>query len=172
ERVVAYGQAYPHRVQARGPVRAFRLLLKDFERARSVMPALGGFMKDKVARQGMVKYLRRIPLLARLPEESLATLAARIRLQKIPAGGVIVRAGETVNTLFIVASGSFRVDSLERGELRTLTVLHEGEAVGEQVASAEKSPYTVVAQGAGEVLTMSREEYLALAQAQPEALDF
>ena len=43
---------------------------------------------------------------------------------------------------------------------------------GQIAAPEEKSPYTVIATRASEVMTLSRDEYLALAHQFPKALDF
>ena len=68
--------------------------------------------------------LQNVPILAGLDEAALTMLWERAVESKIPAGGVIVREGETGNRFFLVAEGSVRVcrsfgqaDEVELAEL-------------------------------------------------------
>ena len=173
ERSLAFGQPYPYRVMARSRVRAFRLDQADMMKLLRGLPLLGGFFRDKVARHGMVKYLRQIPLFDHVPDEKLPDLVPRLKQRSFPAGDVLARKDEICRTLFVIATGSCRVNSVQRGELVTLTHLTEGKFVGEQMAGAEEGyPYTLVAETAGEAFTLSRDDYLAFAQEAPESFDF
>ena len=173
ERVLTYDQPYPYRVKAVTRVRAFRLHHRDFAKLRTKRPALGGFFKDRVARRGLVKYLREVPLLGRLPQERLEALSARIKVKAFPAGDVVARNGEVARTFFLIAGGSFRASAVKEGQLQTLTSLTEGKYFGEQIAGPEETyPYSVVAETAGEAYTLTRDEFLALQQEFPDALNF
>lgn len=172
ERTLAYGHPYSYDVEASSPVRAFRVTPRSFDQLKASSGALLGFFKDKVARRGLVKWLREVPLFGRLPEETLAELAGKLRLQSFPAGDILARKGEPAQTFYLIASGSVRVESVEQGALTLLSTLTEGKYFGEQVAAAEPYPHSAIAATAVEAYVLKRDEYLALASDYPAAFSF
>ena len=80
----------------------------------------------------------RIPLLAELPGETLAKLAAKMRREQIPAGKPIVQEGEDGERFYVVLSGMLSVSQQALGARR---VLRPGDYFGE-VALALDVPRT------------------------------
>jgi CRP-like cAMP-binding protein len=80
----------------------------------------------------------RIPLLAELPGDTLAKLAAKMRREKIPAGKPVVQEGEDGERFYVVLSGMLSVSQQALGARR---VLRPGDYFGE-VALALDVPRT------------------------------
>ena len=82
--------------------------------------------------------LSRVGLLATLPGETLARLAARMEREEIPAGAGVVHEGEPGERFYVVLSGMFAVSQASRG---AQAVLRPGDYFGE-VALAMNIPRT------------------------------
>lgn len=82
--------------------------------------------------------LSRAGLLADLPGETLARLAARMEREDVPAGGTVVREGEPADRFYVILSGVMAVSQDTRGARR---VLRPGDHFGE-VALAMNMPRT------------------------------
>ncbi len=84
--------------------------------------------------------LRHIPLFSLLDDQELAALAQQLDQKTFLAGQLIISAGETGDTMFIVQSGKvelFLQDSID--EHVTLSILDPGELFGE-LSLLDKSP--------------------------------
>jgi ATP-binding cassette subfamily B protein len=82
--------------------------------------------------------LSRIGLLASLPGETLARLAARMEREEVPAGTGIVAEGEDGDRFYVVLSGLLAVSQAQLGARR---ILRPGDYFGE-VAPAMDVPRT------------------------------
>jgi CRP-like cAMP-binding protein len=82
--------------------------------------------------------LARVGLLATLPGETLARLAARMEREEIPAGAGVVEEGERGDRFYVVLSGMLTVSQASLGAQR---VLRPGDYFGE-VALAMDIPRT------------------------------
>ena len=82
--------------------------------------------------------LSQIGLLAELPGERLARLAARMRREQIPAGSAVVNEGEDGSRFYVVLTGLLSVSQSGLGARR---VLRPGDYFGE-VALAMDIPRT------------------------------
>jgi ATP-binding cassette, subfamily B, bacterial len=82
--------------------------------------------------------LARVGLLATLPGETLARLAARMERDDVPAGDGVVEEGERGDRFYVVLSGMLAVSQASRGAQR---VLRPGDYFGE-VALAMDIPRT------------------------------
>ena len=80
----------------------------------------------------------RIPLLAELPGETLAKLAAKMRREQVPAGQPVVQEGDGAERFYVVLSGMLSVSQQALGPRR---VLRPGDYFGE-VALALDVPLT------------------------------
>jgi ATP-binding cassette subfamily B protein len=85
-----------------------------------------------------VTELSRAGLLADLPGETLARLAARMEREDVPAGGTVVREGDEADRFYVLLSGVMAVSQDTRGARR---VLRPGDHFGE-VALAMHMPRT------------------------------
>ena len=82
--------------------------------------------------------LSRVSLLAGLPGQTLAKLAARMEREEVPPGRAIVEEGGQDSRFYVVLSGMLTVDQSSRGARR---VLRPGDYFGE-VAAALDVPRT------------------------------
>ena len=82
--------------------------------------------------------LSRVGLLATLPGETLARLAARMEREEVPAGGTVVREGEAGDRFYVLLSGLMAVSQSSLGARR---LLRPGDTFGE-VALAMQMPRT------------------------------
>ena len=82
--------------------------------------------------------LSRVGLLATLPGETLASLAARMEREDVPAGATVVREGEPGDRFYVVLSGLMAVAQTSLGARR---LLRPGDVFGE-VALAMDVPRT------------------------------
>jgi ATP-binding cassette subfamily B protein len=82
--------------------------------------------------------LQRIGLLASLPGQTLALLAARMRREDVPAGSAIVEEGDVGTRFYVVLSGMLTVSQSALGARR---VLRPGDYFGE-VGAAMDVPRT------------------------------
>lgn len=82
--------------------------------------------------------LSRAGLLAELPGETLARLAARMEREDVPPGGTVVREGDPGERFYVVLSGVLAVSQDTRG---ARSVLRPGDHFGE-VALAMGMPRT------------------------------
>ena len=82
--------------------------------------------------------LSRVGLLATLPGETLARLAARMEREEVPAGSAVVAEGDRGDRFYVVLSGMLAVSQASRGAQR---VLRPGDYFGE-VALAMDMPRT------------------------------
>ena len=72
--------------------------------------------------------LARIGLLASVPGETLARLAARMEREELAAGSAVVREGEPGERFYVVLSGVLAVSQASLGARR---ILRAGDAFGE-----------------------------------------
>ena len=75
--------------------------------------------------------LRRIPFFAELPDEALAAIQRRLRLERHARGDVLFREGDIGDTLYLVQSGQLKVFSDATGEERIFAYVGPGGFVGE-----------------------------------------
>src|SRR5205814_403988 len=61
-------------------------------------------------RGDLLALLRRVPILALLPQPTLERLAARATEETYAAGATIVRQGEAGDRFYVIASGSVEID--------------------------------------------------------------
>jgi ATP-binding cassette subfamily B protein len=76
--------------------------------------------------------LSRVGLLAELPGQTLAKLAARMEREDVPAGGAVVREGEDSDRFYVLLSGMLAVSQSSLGARR---VLRPGDYFGEVAAA-------------------------------------
>ena len=83
-----------------------------------------------MASSSTAAFLRRVPVLAGLDDDSLARLASQITTVTIRAGDWLVREGDAANSLYLIRSG--RLEVVAEGPPETvIRVLRRGEILGE-----------------------------------------
>ncbi|MFM8320190.1 MAG: cyclic nucleotide-binding domain-containing protein, partial [Chloroflexota bacterium] len=103
--------------------------------------------------------LRRLPILARLPETDLLPLQAGLERRELAAGEVLVRPGEFGDFLALVESGEVALES-STGQRR---MLRAGESFGEgMLRFGVPASFTAQARRASVVWLLARSEWLAI----------
>ena len=115
--------------------------------------------------------LRTIPLFSGVQDPQLAEIAAAAQNRKVARGTVIVRAGDTTDSLYILINGRARVmNSDEEGREVILSILGPGDFFGEMgLLSSQPRTADVVANGYCHLLALSRKDFNQLLASRPEA---
>jgi hypothetical protein len=105
-----------------------------------------------------------IPLFSGLPAEELVSVLTAVKPVRVPAGQVVVREGETGDTLYLIVQGTLRVATRgQEGEDVALAALGVGDFFGE-VALLTGRPRTAT------VSALTEAELLALDRATVDRL--
>ncbi len=86
-------------------------------------------MNSRYTLSKRIQALRDIPLFRELPEEVVASLAARMQRRRYPQGAIVFRQGDIGDAMYVVETGQVAVISEETGEV--LAYLGPGSFVGE-----------------------------------------
>jgi CRP-like cAMP-binding protein len=116
-----------------------------------------------------VEALGRCRLFAGLDPEALEAIARSLRIRHFRRGEVLFHEGDPGDALFIVASGAVKVVvPSEEGEEAILATLKRGDFLGE-LALLDGAPRSAsaIALEATDALTLPREQFRALADAEP-----
>ena len=101
-----------------------------------------------------------VPLFAGISEDALIPLAANSTLRQIAAGQAILRAGMTVDGLYVIATGRIEVHTKVAGKGTSIVAeLGQGEVFGEySILEKSVAGATVKAGAAGAVVLVIPEE--------------
>jgi CRP-like cAMP-binding protein len=116
-----------------------------------------------------VEALGRCRLFAGLGPEALEAIARSLRIRRFRRGEVLFHEGDPGDALFIVASGAVKVVvPSEEGEEAILATLKRGDFLGE-LALLDGAPRSAsaIALEATDALTLPRDQFRALADAEP-----
>jgi hypothetical protein len=107
----------------------------------------------------------RLPLFAGVPATALQAAAARLEPVPVPAGTVVIREGDPADRFYLIQTGRFAVDQLDRGTgvERRLRVMGPDEVFGELglMHQAPRSA-TVTAETDAQLLALSGPAFLEL----------
>jgi signal transduction histidine kinase len=106
----------------------------------------------------MLDELRQVPLLADLPEEDLERLYEMAETVSVPAGQLVLREGDTGDSLYIVLEGELEVTKRRGGQEVVLSSYEPGQFFGE-MALLERAPRSA------SVRTLRESRMLAIDQA-------
>lgn len=109
------------------PAKDLTELKAVFSRATSSSAASAGSGASAI-RPGA---LRRIKVLAELADEHLISFARYLEMERIPQYTVVVTAGETGDSMFMLLEGELRVRAMVHGKESILATLEPGESFGE-----------------------------------------
>ncbi|MDQ4030606.1 MAG: cyclic nucleotide-binding domain-containing protein, partial [Actinomycetota bacterium] len=111
--------------------------------------------------------LRRLPIFAPLPAETVEPLAARLARTELPAGTLVFRAGDPGDRFYVVAEGEVEVGLDGRVEL-----LGPGEGFGE-IALLRDVPRTATVTARADVVlyALEREDFIAAVTGHPESAE-
>lgn len=119
---------------------------------------------------GKLELLRKVPLLAALPEAQLIDLASYLKERRFRRGEYVIYEGDEGNELFIIIEGLVKITKLnEDGREKILTTLGEGEFFGE-LALVDGAPRsaTVQTKSACIMYSLARNEFMNLLKQAPE----
>ena len=119
---------------------------------------------------GKLELLRKVPLLAALPEVQLGDLASYLKEKHFRRGEYIIYEGDEGNELFIIIEGLVKITKLnEDGREKILATLGEGEFFGE-LALVDGAPRsaTVQAKSVCIMYSLARNEFMNLLRQAPE----
>ncbi len=91
------------------------------------------------------------------------------REEHFEPGEVIFREGDPGTSVYVIRSGTVKISRIEDGDEVTLSMLHDGQAFGElAVLEGRDRGATATAQGAVELVTFDREQFLHATAKVPE----
>src|SRR5436190_11317080 len=113
--------------------------------------------------------LRRVKILATLPDDQLSRFAEFMEVERVPQFAVIVKQGDHGNTMFLILEGELRVRITQMGKETVLTTLSIGDFFGD-ISLFDHGPRSadVVANADSVLLKISSEAFNNLAKAAPE----
>lgn len=122
----------------------------------------------------LIPTLRKVPFFAQLPDEELESLAALGKPLSADDGSIIVREGDTSDSMYIIVSGSVRIfKAAEDGSQIDLIQLGEGDFFGE-LALLDNQPRsaTAVATSPCQLFVVDQEAFTALVETMPSKVVF
>jgi CRP-like cAMP-binding protein len=115
-----------------------------------------------------IAFLHQVPLLRRLGEGALRSLAIATETQLLLAGEVLFTAGDAADGAYVVQRGSFSLKPESGDQL----VAGPGTLLGESALLAEtRRPATATAREASSVMRVSRSTFLKILDSYPDAAE-
>jgi len=122
-----------------------------------------GSVQEVLAKRMRIRILQSVPLLSKLPEAKLVTLASVMRVQSFADGAYIIRQGEEGSRFYIINEGEVRCTRTKGGLEEELIRLTAQEFFGERaLITNEARKANVIACGAVECLVLERTSFQAL----------
>lgn len=128
-----------------------------------------GFSQEVARRDFVVTWtlVARVPLFAKLDAAAIAEIMTLLYSRTVPSGAEIIRAGESDETLYFVASGEVRVDA-DIGPI----ILGEGEFFGEMaILDDRRHEHNVSATQRTRLLVLEREDFERLCRRHKQILE-
>lgn len=115
-----------------------------------------------------VSQLKRVPLFAEVPDESLAKIAPFTNVDEFPEGKAVVTEGEYSNDFYVIDEGTAEVQ--RAGE--KIADLGPGDTFGEQgLLGKDMRSATVIATSILRVMKIERWELSRMRKAMPEVVE-
>jgi ABC-type multidrug transport system fused ATPase/permease subunit len=112
--------------------------------------------------------LRRIPLLAHLDDDRLATVSRQLVLERFGAGEIVARQGDEGERFYVVARGQVDVLLEHDGHVQRMSTLDEGDFFGEMALLGDGfRSATVRTAAASDIYSLSRQDLRALTEREP-----
>ena len=113
--------------------------------------------------------LRKIPLFSDLDADTLEELALQLSPERLATGETIVRQGDPGDKLYVISQGQAEVFVEDAGREVRVNVLNAGDYLGEYaLLTNQPRSATVRAAQPTEVFSLSRHNFLALIEREPE----
>ena len=146
ELAVLSGKPHPNSAQSTAETIVWQLSPADFARLAESHPNIRSMLSrnlrarlsaaDMVQAVGMLK---RMPLFAEVPRETLDSVASRLLLRHAPSGEVIFSPGDSGDAVYFVESGQVEIVSEDEERRETLARLIPGDFFGEMALMTGKS---------------------------------
>lgn len=118
-------------------------------------------------KEGIKTLMKGIPLLYELDQKEIDLMAHYLEYRKEPEGSIIIKEGETADSLFFIVSGEVEVSVQTPVDSEPLVApIGKGEVVGEMamLSSHNIRSATVTAISEIELLTLSKNNYETLVE--------
>jgi CRP-like cAMP-binding protein len=133
------------------------------------VPGVSARLRRRLDLLTLDKTLKRASPFARLPDDTVWSLARQLEARDAPAGDVVVREGDEADRFYVVRSGRLEV---RRGAKR-LAVLHGGDSFGEvAILTGGRRNATVQALEDSQLLSLSRSDFEATVHAHAGLADY
>jgi len=126
-------------VRASSDVQAYKLDPALFQALLQNHPEIKNYFELEQRHRQLANFIKLYTVLAKLPPEALKLLALESETASFNPGETIVRQGEPVGPMFIVAEGRCRVYAQDGQRNRELAFLRKGELFGE-ISIAKNQP--------------------------------
>ena len=115
-----------------------------------------------------VSQLKRVPLFAEVPDESLAKIAPFTRIDEFPEGKEVVREGAFSNDFFVIDEGTAKVERAGQ----EIAQLGPGDVFGEQgLLEKQARSATVTATSTLKVIKIEHWELSRMRKSMPEIVE-
>lgn len=116
-------------------------------------------------------YIRDVPLLARLLDEDLSSLAARGKARRYAAGAAIFHEGEPGDALYVVVDGRVRISRTSgSGAEATLALVGQGDCFGEfALLDSRPRSATATAMQVTRTFVVARDDFREWIRQRPDA---
>ncbi len=117
--------------------------------------------------------LRGLPVFKPLSDEQIKQLAQRAAIQRYGEGEVLVKQGDTAQSLYTIKAGRVRVDVRnEQGQVRTVATLGQADFFGEMsLLTGEPRTASVIAQTETEVVVVDKMDFAAVLESDATIVD-
>lgn len=156
-------------VRSLTPVHAYALESADIAHAEEAVPGISERLRRRLDLLTLDKTLKRASPFARLPDDTVWSLARQLETRGVQAGETIVREGDEADSFYLVRSGKLEV---RRGTKR-LAVLQGGDSFGEvAILTGGRRNATVRALEDTQLLCLSRSDFEATVGAHVGLADY
>ena len=156
-------------VRSLAPIHGLALDRADIARAEEAVPGISARLRRRLDLLTLDKTLKRASPFARLPDDTVWSLARQLETLNAQQGDVIVREGEEADCFYLVRSGRLEV---RRGAKR-LAVLLGGDSFGEvAILTGGRRNATVQALEDSELLSLSKSDFEATVNAHTGLADY
>jgi Fe-S-cluster-containing hydrogenase component 2/CRP-like cAMP-binding protein len=159
-------------VKAWTPLRVLRVRLPALRMLTAVAPELKRRLDERYREEALAHQLRRVGLLAELPEAALDGLRERATLLSFSPGQVVAREGTRCDVFYLVRGGHLKLSVDVGGTDLAVTYLRPGDFAGETaILLDERWPFSLQAVEHAELVRLEREDLLAAGGDRPRFKD-
>jgi CRP-like cAMP-binding protein len=156
-------------VRTLAPVKGFALDRADVARAEEAVPGISARLRRRLDLLTLDKTLKRASPFARLPDDTVWSLARQLETREARTGDIVVNEGDEADCFYLVRTGKLEV---RRGAKR-LAVLQGGDSFGEvAILTGGRRNATVRALEDTQLLRLNRSDFEATVRANAGLSDY